>query len=282
MTVPAEDRFCEVQASGNIELYFYDELTPPERELVDRHLALCRHCRTALDELAVIRTALAERPVVEAPRLGDWSAFMARLDTEVSSFDSVQSDSLRTGRFDSPQKSFETGPEVLEARSWVPYLAMAALLALVVTGVFLASRWRQSVQPSAAPILAETSGPVSPAPSTAASNASLASLSEQHFERSKLVVLGLATKDARQAGPEDWIYERQLASTLLSDTRLYRLAAEDQGMVRVARVMRDLELVLLQTSLSEDTEPAALAQIQRLIQKRDLLGRMNVVNTTGL
>ena len=38
---------------------------------------------------------------------------------------------------------------------------------------------------------------------------------------------------------------------MLSDTRLYRLAAEDRGMKDLARVMGDLETVLLQTSLSD-------------------------------
>ena len=72
-------------------------------------------------------------------------------------------------------------------------------------------------------------------------------------------------------------YERQLASTLLSDTRLYRLAAEERGLKSVARVMGDLELVLLQTSMSSNPEPATLQQIQRLIHKRDLVTKMDVV-----
>jgi hypothetical protein len=107
-------------------------------------------------------------------------------------------------------------------------------------------------------------------------DAAFASLSEQHFERSKLVVLGLANKDPRQSSAADWAYERQLASTLLSDTRLYRLAAEARGLRSVARVMGDLELVLLQTALSSDPEPATLDQIQRLIRKRNLVTKMNV------
>ena len=41
--------------------------------------------------------------------------------------------------------------------------------------------------------------------------AAFTAMSEQHFERSKLVVLGLATKDPR-AGNGDWAYERELAT----------------------------------------------------------------------
>jgi hypothetical protein len=101
-----------------------------------------------------------------------------------------------------------------------------------------------------------------------------AALSEQHFERSKLVVLGLANKDARNVGGADWAYERGLASDLLNDTRLYRLAAEERGMKQIAGVMGDLELVLLQTSLADAPDSAALAQIQRLIRKRDLVTKI--------
>jgi hypothetical protein len=104
-----------------------------------------------------------------------------------------------------------------------------------------------------------------------------ATLSEQHFERSKLVVLGIASKDPRQARSEDWEYERQLASSLLSDTRLYRIAAEERGLKRIADVMGDLELVLLQASHGTPSDPADLEQIQRLIDKRDLVTKMELV-----
>lgn len=263
---------CSVQESGTIELYFYGELTAHEREAVDQHLPGCRLCRSALEELALIRDALAARPVVAAPPSGDWSQFMARLDSAME-HEAEASAAGNIVPLDSPRPDSA-------ARSFVAYLAMAALLALVTVSVYLASRSRDTMQPSSVRVQAETAPPSSTAP--ADPNASLAEVSGQHLERSKLVVLGLATKDAHRAGPQDWIYERQLASSLLTDTRLYRMAAEDQGMESLARVMRDLELVLLQASLSEDTEPAALAQIQRLIEKRDLLGRMDVVNTAGL
>ena len=100
----------------------------------------------------------------------------------------------------------------------------------------------------------------------------LLAVSGQHFERSKLVVLGLVTKTGHQ---DDWACERQLASSLLGDTRLYRLAAEERGMQPLADVMSDLELVLLQTSMADQPTEASLHQLQRLIRRRDLLTKMN-------
>ena len=266
---------CHLQAAGTIELYFYDELIPAERDAFERHLAGCRPCRDALDELATIRAALSARPAISAPPDGDWSAFMSRLDRAID--DERAQDRL-------PLAAGSARRVALGRRSYAGYLAMAALLALVTMSVVFVMRSR-SADPVSLQTTLET--PVQTTPGETAADAAgerqaFADLSEEHFERSKLVVLGLATKDAEHARPRDWTYERELASTLLADTRMYRLAAEDRGLRSLAGVMSDLEVVLLQTSLTDETDPSSLAQIQRLIHKRDLLEKMEVVNHLGL
>ena len=101
----------------------------------------------------------------------------------------------------------------------------------------------------------------------------------EHLERSKLVVLGLTALDARQTHAADWQFERQLAGTLLDDTRLYREMAQERGLDDIARVMRDLETVLIETSMSDSTDRDALARVQRLIAKRDLVVKMQLAAT---
>jgi hypothetical protein len=249
---------CDVQGTGAIELYFYDELEPDARASIERHLRGCHDCAHALEELRVIREALASRPEISAPETGDWSAFMARLDGAIA------------GERRRNDSSHDRG------RGYVAYLAMAAVLALATIGVTVALRSRPAPQPS--PAVSTT--PTVPATVAATAEnpvADFEAISEEHFERSKLVVLGLATKDAAQERSSDWAYERELASSLLDDTRMYRLAAQDRGLTDIASVMRDLEVVLLQTSMTDDKDPAALRQIQRFIQKRDLLEKMDEV-----
>jgi hypothetical protein len=260
---------CAVLASGAIELYFYGELDEASNAGAARHLAGCAECRHALDELKLIRSALAARPDVCAPP-ADWSGFMDRLDR-----------AIRSG-----PESIEPAPNPAPGGSWnryVDYLAMAALLALVTLSVAYVIRARSTevVSPTVAEGPAVSPAPPEPASATWSEAAAFASLSEQHFERSKLVVLGLANKNPRETPAAEWEYERELASTLLSDTRLYREAAEERGMTALAKTMADLELVLLQASLSGDREPATLEQIQSLIRKRDLLTKMNVM-TVGM
>ncbi len=266
---------CDVQASGVIETYVYGEASAAERAVVQQHLTGCAECRRAIDDLSVIRMALSARPAVAAPPGEDWSGFMARLDEAVR-------------RAPSPAAASVTPllrPSV--RRSYVAWVAMAALIALVTFSVLFVARTREGASDAAAGPMNVAARPAVTAPAPLAprsdeNDAAFLAMSEKHFERSKLVVLGLATRDARESSGPDWAYERQLASSLLNDTRLYRIAAEQRGMTTLARVMGDLELVLLQTSMSDNPEPDTLEQLQRLIRKRDLVTKMEVVRTTGL
>ena len=254
---------CERLALGDLDLYFYDELKPSDRRAVEEHLSGCSECRSVLDELHVIRRALESRPDVCAPPSDDWSPFMTRLSASLAK---------------------ERKPTVtvvpMTPASRLPslrYLAMAALLALITVSAVVALR-RPNVLPTSAPTVA----PVPPSTASATDGAAFRAMTEEHFERSKLVVLGLATKSPEELKATDWAYERELASGLLNDTRLYRFAAEDRGLDKLAGVMRDLELVLLQTSLTDEKDPSSIQQIQRLIRRRDLIEKMDVVTTTGL
>jgi hypothetical protein len=262
---------CHVHASGAIELYFYGELEGAERDEVARHVRACALCRQTLEELALIRSALDGRPDVSSPPGGDWTAFMRRLDVSVSQ-ERRRQQAAGAVVFGAPRAA---RPAVLRP-SFAGYLAMAALLALVTVSVLFVARSREIAAPSSEPSAANASAA---APRPAEIDPALATISEQHFRNSKLVLLGLTTKDAET--PESWAYERERAGALLDDTRLYRLAAENRGMTRLAGVMRDLELVLLQTSMSDRADAGALARIQRLIRKRDLLEQMDTVTVAA-
>jgi hypothetical protein len=270
---------CELFQTPDIELYFYGELDPVDRTRVEAHLRGCAPCRQRLDDLHAIRRALADCPAVDAPPAGDWSGFMRRLDAAVGLH-------AATPAIDSPVILEQDQPSRSARRLASGHvLALAAMLALVVTGVFMTARFK-AADPAQRNVTIETgvvAGPEVPAvpPSTKPDERALREVSAEHLERSKLVVLGLATRDPHETTSADWQYERQLAGTLLSDTRLYRLTAQDRGISDVARVMRDLETVLLETSMSDDADRDALERVQKLIAKRDLVLKMQVVATTG-
>jgi hypothetical protein len=260
---------CDLFDSPDIELYFYNELDADARARVEAHLRGCGACRQRLDDLRAIRRALASRPVVDAPPAGDWSAFMRRLDAAIA-----------TDRKTAPGAASVSPRVPALRRGWGlrPALAFAAMLALVTIGVAIAARYRTA--PAPAPVTETASQP--PAQTLAPElrpdpDRSLKVGTAEHLERSKLVVLGLATRDPQHTTAADWQYERQLAGNLLSDTRIYRRQAQDRGMTGVARVMRDLETVLIEASMADKPDRDTLERVQRLITKRDLVVKMQVV-----
>jgi hypothetical protein len=256
---------CDQLDSPAIELYFYDELDPAARARVIAHLDACAECRQRVQDLGAIGRALAARPRVDAPPSGDWSGFMRRLDHAAA----VGSDTRSTAGL--PASSRWSGHRRM--------VAIAATFVLVSMVVLLAPKFRSKPMPAAQSSRAAASPVPSPTASERTPDRALMELSEQHFERSKLVVLGLTSRDPRHTRAEDWEYERDLAGSLLSDTRLYRLAAQDRGLSEIAHVMGDLETVLLEASMSDEADASALERVQRLIRKRDLVVKMQVVGT---
>jgi len=266
---------CELWDAPDIELYFYGELDELARARVAAHLRNCAGCRQRLDDLRAIRRALAARPVVDAPPAGDWSGFMRRLDDTVGVAPSPAAPRAvlerRNGRWSVRQVA-----------------ALAALLAVAAGGVYLARHVQKApsqmaVSSGPGTVGIQTNNASAPVTVDLTPAAALREASAEHLERSKLVVLGLAARDPRHTQPSDWQYERTLAGTLLPETRLYRLAAQERGAEDVARVMRDLETVLLEASRSDQPDRASLERVQRLIARRGLVTKMQVVaNSAGL
>jgi hypothetical protein len=283
---------CELFDSADVEMYFYGELDPADRVRVEQHLRGCEPCRQQFDDLHAIRRALASRPLVDAPPAGDWSGFMRRLDSAVAG--RAEASNLRTFERSNPNRNLDSNPNpnprTLEPGNLRTLLAVAATLALVTIGVIVAMRARPVQRLDTVRSASETRGAVTAPPLASATEAGPAKAgradralregSVEHLERSKLVVLSLATRDPR-ARARDWQYERALAGTLLSATRLYRQAAMQDGAADVARVMRDLETVLLEASMSDTKDRAALERVQRLIAKRDLVVKMRVMAAAG-
>jgi hypothetical protein len=248
---------CVHHDRGSAELYFYGELDGPSRESFLGHLDRCEICRDALADLEAIRRALAPRRESAMPAGGEWDAFMRRLD----------------GRLDE-----EGPPRAQRPWNWGLTLKIAATVAIATAGVLAGFQWQRARVQQAAPTASTT---------TVAREASLTpfealtTVADRHMERSKLVLLGLSAKDPRVARPGDWTYERELASSLVADTTQYRLAAADQGRSDLVKVLGDLETVLLQVSLGDDEDPRALERLQRLIDRRDLLTKIEIMNSEG-
>lgn len=258
---------CIRSSSESVTLYFYDELAPAARAEFDAHLAACADCRAALGELQLIGGLLSDRARPErSPR--EWTAFMRRLDAAL--------DGRVAGRTDvagSASHVVRTGHGA-PSRQHVKSLAIAATLVLAVA---LGLAWQLRhvrVQPTGVQVSTQTSA-AKPTPAKPIEDEALRTAATKHFERAKLVLLGLAMKDPASTRPDDWEHERELAASLLPDTRLYRQFAMSAGDTRLSNLLGDLETVLLQTSMTSEADAPELQRLQRMIQRRDLLERMD-------
>ena len=161
-----------------------------ERAAVQAHLSGCAECRQALEDLSVIRAALAGRPDVATPPGGDWSGFMGRLNAAVA----AEQSRPVVGAGDPVDM---TARSRTAGRRLAPYLALAATLALVAAGVSRRAasarrdtRDRHRCFGSRALRRSPGASGRVPASRTTEPDPALMAVSGQHFERSKLVVLG--------------------------------------------------------------------------------------------
>lgn len=247
---------CTHASDETLTLYYYDELQGEERARFAAHMASCEACARALAELEHVRLALTDRA---GARLGevDWERFMTRLDRAIDA-------GANDGGLDvAAAATFRTQAAPRHLMRY-PALAVAASL---VMGVALGLLWQRRALDRTAPA------------STVAAVPALTA-AERHLDQARLVVLGLAARDAAAAVASDWAYERELAASLLPDTRLFRMAASDRGDARLAGLLGDLETVLLQAAMSTEAESPELQRLQRLIERRDLIGRMDLRDTT--
>lgn len=260
-------RVCIRSSSEALTLYFYDELLPAARAEFDAHLNACADCRAALGELQVVRETLADRERPERSA-GEWAAFMRRLDAALDA-PAVDGTHAAPGTWHAAPAQ-HVAPRTSRLR---PLAIAATLLLAVALGV--AWQVQHTRVPTAGVPQASPPAGTSTTPATPAADEALRAAATKHFERAKLVVLGLAMKDPANARPGDWEHERELAASLLPDTRLYRQFAMSAGDARLSDVLSDLETVLLQASMTADADSPDLQRLQRMIRRRDLLERMD-------
>ena len=161
------------------------------------HLAVCVECQT---RFAALRTLLHSVDSIQVPERGDdygaqvWSRLQGRLHRAPS-------------------------------RHWRAWAAIAAMLAIGVTGFLLGRRVEVAESGSRVLLVALTG----------------------HLERSQMVMTELSN-----AATPDIRYEREEASELLESNRLYRQSAAQQGDTQTVVLLEDLERLLLEIAHSPD------------------------------
>ncbi len=226
-------------------LYYYGEL--PDETGIEEQLESSPEMRQRYAALCVVLDSVAELPIPEpSPAYG--SRVWHRIAPEIggSSGHSWSWDWLRP------------------RRSW----GLAAVMALLLVVAFLAGR--QVPDNLGQPRLAGL-------PNDGRERILLMTVAG-HLERSEMLLLELV--NTRDNGDIDLSIERQLASELGQESRLYRQAAQQAGKTDVAVFLEQLETVLVELSHGPETVPSSdLGELRVRLDEGDVLFKVRVLGT---
>jgi hypothetical protein len=248
-------------------LHFYGEGGPGEERRIDDHLAGCSECRQAWAELGET-LKLVDAAKVPEPGPGFERVMWARVQSALP----------------------EARPRVSTASTWrwAPALGMAAA---VVLAVAIGYAWRASHDPHgvAAPAasrtastMAPTSGPTFVRTSAADMQKTrervlLTALSE-HFQQTEVLLTEIM--NAPDQGGSEADFERTSAGDLVASGRLYRVTAQENGDLQLARMLDDLEGVLVEVARSpEKVAPKDFQSLRTRIGDQNLLFKVRAVST---
>jgi hypothetical protein len=235
------------------ELIAYHDAEAAGREGIAAHVADCPECRTELERIDALVSALENIPV---PEPGEdygqrvWQQISPRLPEQ------------RKHWWDfllSQPKPFNW----LEPRRWVAAGAIAALL----LAAFIAGRLSKPVNP-----VVEDQAKVR--------ERILVMAVGEHLGRSEMVLVELANSGPQSASQTQVSIsgEQRRAEDLLEENRLYRQTALEQGDAALASVLDELERVLLDVAHSpQEVTPAQLEGICQRIEARGILFKVRVV-----
>jgi hypothetical protein len=219
-------------------LHFYGEGAPDEERRVDEHLAACGTCRHSWTDLGDT-LKLVDAATVPEPGEGFERTMWARVQNAL------------------PEARPATSVwHVWSATRWMPALGMAAaLVAAVALGYALRSSREVQTKPATATAASQpTGGP-------AVVHASLTDMQKtrervlltalsDHFQQTEVLLTELM--NSPDDGRADLSFERAAAGDLVASGRLYRVTAEQNGDLQLARMLDSLESVLVEVAHSPE------------------------------
>jgi hypothetical protein len=240
-------------------LHFYGDADPEDESAVDDHLRACPACQGAWTEV-VETLRLADAAQVPEPDRGFEERMWARIQPALGSESTSTSSFSGSGRL----LPFRLR-EPLRIAAGIG--AVAALVALAVA----TGRLSRHAPAPAAPVAVSRE-----AMDPAARERVLLTALDDHFQRSELLLVEVM--NAEQSGTGDLGFERQTADDLVASSRLYRAAAQQNGNVRLAQMLEDLELVLVEIARSPDRlDHRDLSSLRARIENDDLVFKVRAL-----
>jgi hypothetical protein len=203
-------------SDDDLILRFYGEGAGADADRISRHLETCAVCRAAWTDLSET-LKLVDASSVPEPGAAFERVMWARISQAL--------------------------PPATPTR-WTLWriLPLAAAAAVVVALVGVGLSWRPAPSPGATP-----SASVEPVldPARMRERVLLTAL-DDHFEQTEMLLVELL--NAPEGSVDDLEFERVTADDLVAFGRLYRVTAQQNGDLRLAQMLEDLEPVLVEVA----------------------------------
>lgn len=255
-------------SADDLVLLYYGEANDPAA--LEAHVAACPECRAAYESL---RTALraVTTDTDEAPARGAdygarvWQSLEPKLRMEDRLIATPGEPAIGAPSTAPPARPKVVASRPERFRTFAPpRLLWTGALAASLMVAFLVGRYMPR------PGGEGTSGPVR--------ERILLLAVGDHLDRSQVVLLELLNADPLAS--LDVTAERRSAEDLLSANRLYRQAAVRSGDAGVARVLEELERVLIEVANGpSELGPQDLATLRRRIESQGVLFRVRVIGS---
>jgi hypothetical protein len=229
-------------------LHFYGE-RPEAEATIDEHLGICPSCQTTWTELRGTLQLVDDAPVPEPPA-GFERVMWAKVQQQLSV---------------KPPQRWNFAP-----------LALAATVLLAVALGAYVTRQLSSPGTAGTTGAAANLGPVSSADVARGRERVLLTALDDHFQQSELLLVELLNSPETSGS---LAFERATADDLIDSGRLYRVTAQQNGNVRLAAMLEDLELVLVEIARSpEQLDKKDLRSLRARIEDDNLLFKVRAVS----
>lgn len=240
-------------------LYLADELDTREREDFEAQLEHDAELRLELEAMrSMLELTRARAP--DDPGSRYWNNFWARLQPKLKRKSWWQ----QLVEFFAPRRG-------LRVATVMGTLAAALIMAVVLLYQF-------AVGPEVEPLEETTSFEI-----VKRTDGFFERAAGSHLERSRLLlqdVVNVASNGSPQV--ERLIDNRKRGEELLSQNRSFRHAAESQKNAKLAKLLEELELILIDiANLDTDVAQEALNSLQRRIAKKKLLSKIEILSSSA-
>ncbi len=236
-------------------LYLAGELEPGERESLEKRLSGDAELRNELEAIQHALRLVSDSALTEPPE-AYWRTFWTRLQPNLQ----------RKNLWGKLAGLFVTKHGLRPATGFAALAAMLVVALLILYQVMV-PQVPELVITRAEVRIERTQG-------------YFALAADDHLERSRLLLQEVVNIASNGPPSEEALLDnRRRGEELLSQNRTYRLAAQRNNNEKLAALLDELEMVLMDISnIDPHLAQEALAGLQRRIEMKDLLAKIDIVN----